>query len=80
MSQTISFLFLLIVFLHRFQCTPTDHQREGKGPKPLSDKPHTNPEGEHSVEYDHEAFLGEKEAGEFDDLPVEESKRRLRLD
>ncbi|XP_037939096.1 calumenin-B [Teleopsis dalmanni] len=31
----------------------------------------------HNTQYDHEAFLGEDEAKEFDQLPPEESKRRL---
>lgn len=29
------------------------------------------------MEYDHEAFLGEKEASHFNDLSPEESKKRL---
>lgn len=41
-------------------------------PKPLSD------EEPGSKEYDHEAFLGEEEAKTFDELPEEESVRRLR--
>nr|XP_039254292.1 calumenin-B-like [Styela clava] len=40
-------------------------------PKPLSD------EEPGSKEYDHEAFLGEQQAAEFDELPQEESQRRL---
>jgi len=32
---------------------------------------------EHNPDYDHEAFLGDDEADEFDHLPPEESKRRL---
>lgn len=42
----------------------------------LSDKQH-EVEGEHNEDYDHDAFLGEKEAREFDDLSPEESKERL---
>lgn len=41
----------------------------------LSDKKHFENE-HHNPEYDHEAFLGE-EAKTFDQLPPEESKRRL---
>merc|ERR1739838_719685 len=41
--------------------------------KPLSSHEH-NEEGH---EYDHDAFLGEQEAKNFDELPQEESKRRL---
>ncbi|KAL1506394.1 hypothetical protein ABEB36_005765 [Hypothenemus hampei] len=43
----------------------------------LSDKEHFQNE-QHNPEYDHEAFLGE-EAKTFDQLPPEESKRRLGL-
>lgn len=41
----------------------------------LSDKEHFENE-HHNPQYDHEAFLGE-EAKTFDQLPPEESKRRL---
>lgn len=32
---------------------------------------------EHSKQYDHEQFLGEDQAKNFDQLPPEESRRRL---
>lgn len=35
--------------------------------------------GQHNAQYDHEQFLGEDEAKTFDQLPPEESKRRLGL-
>ena len=54
---------------------PTERDR---GPKDLSDKQHYD--GEHNVEYDHEAFLGKEQAAEFDKLTHEEAKRRLRLE
>ncbi|XP_028140634.1 calumenin [Diabrotica virgifera virgifera] len=44
--------------------------------KELSDKEHSE-NGHHNPEYDHEAFLGAEEAKTFDQLPPEESKRRL---
>ncbi|CAG9857216.1 unnamed protein product [Phyllotreta striolata] len=44
--------------------------------KELSDKEHFENE-HHNPEYDHEAFLGPKDAKTFDQLPPEESKRRL---
>jgi len=43
----------------------------------LSDKDHF-PEGEHSSEYDHEAFLGDQKQ-EFDELSPEEAKKRLKV-
>lgn len=47
--------------------------------RPLADvehftNPHHNP---HNPQYDHEAFLGEDQAKTFDQLPPEESRRRL---
>ncbi|XP_064634603.1 calumenin-like isoform X2 [Lineus longissimus] len=44
--------------------------------KPLSDEEHFE-NGEHNPEFDHEAFLGEDEAKEFDELSPEESVDRL---
>ena len=40
---------------------------------------HYNPQREHNAQYDHEAFLGEDQAHEFDTLTPAESKRRLGL-
>ncbi|XP_013789358.1 calumenin-like [Limulus polyphemus] len=45
--------------------------------KPLSDEQHYEDDTGHNVDYDHEAFLGQDEAKTFEDLPPEESKRRL---
>lgn len=45
---------------------------------PLSKTAHVDGE-EHDAKYDHEAFLGEDEAKTFDQLPAEESRRRLGL-
>ena len=44
--------------------------------RPLSGKEHHDDEDH---DYDHEAFLGEDQAAEFDDLTPEESQRRLGL-
>jgi len=41
----------------------------------LSEKEHSL-NGEHNSDYDHDAFMGE-EAGQFDDLSPDESKKRL---
>jgi len=38
---------------------------------------HYDPRREHNPEYDHEAFLGEEQAREFDQLSPDESRRRL---
>ncbi|XP_034941214.1 reticulocalbin-2 [Chelonus insularis] len=44
------------------------------------DNDHYSNNGEHHHEFDHEAILGSvKDAEEFDKLPAEESKRRLRI-
>ena len=68
----------LALFPILFLCSSSIPTEQKKGPKPLSDKPHTDINGDHEVEFDHEAFLGEEGAAEFDALPVEESKRRLK--
>lgn len=44
--------------------------------KKLSDEDHFEGE-EHNPDYDHDAFLGEEEANEFNNLSPEESKERL---
>ena len=43
----------------------------------LSTHPHFE-DGEHNVEYDHDAFLGPKQAKEFETLSDDEAKKRLR--
>ena len=43
----------------------------------MSEHEHFDGEGEHNADYDHDAFLGEEEAKEFDKLTPEESLRRL---
>ncbi|XP_018329990.1 reticulocalbin-2 isoform X2 [Agrilus planipennis] len=44
------------------------------------DKNHYSEDGEHDIEFDHEAILGSvKEAETFDHLPLEESKKRLKI-
>lgn len=43
----------------------------------FTDQEHYNPQREHNAEYDHEAFLGEEQAHEFNKLSPRESKRRL---
>lgn len=57
---------------------PADAEKDRVKVQDLSDEKHWD-EGEHNPEYDHEAFLGEKEAQEFDQLNPEESRERLAL-
>ena len=47
----------------------------------FSPKDHSHHDGDsHDVEFDHEAILGsKKEAYDFDQLPADEAKRRLRV-
>ncbi|ESO00643.1 hypothetical protein HELRODRAFT_175621 [Helobdella robusta] len=47
--------------------------------RPFSDEVHFENDDEHNAEYDHDAFLGEEEADEFDDLTPEESKEKLAI-
>lgn len=48
-----------------------------KNRDPLSNEQHYGDHDEHNTIYDHEAFLGEDEAKQFDNLSPEESKERL---
>ncbi len=45
--------------------------------QPLSDEMHFDPDEHHNREYDHESFVGEEEAREFEKLSPEESRDRL---
>ncbi|KAM3859207.1 calumenin-A [Diretmus argenteus] len=55
---------------------PTEKKDRVHHEEPLS---HVEHDDENNYEYDHEAFLGEKDAKTFDDLTPEESKHRLGL-
>ncbi|XP_015926659.1 calumenin isoform X2 [Parasteatoda tepidariorum] len=73
-------VFLLVTLLFQINCLVIP---KSEGPSKrvyeniLSDEKHYEPEEIHNVEYDHEAFLGEKEAKTFDELSPEESKAGL---
>lgn len=59
-------------------CATTTGRDRPKPHEPtLSEKDHTE-NGEHSSEYDHEAFLGDMK-DEYDELQPEEAKKRLKL-
>ncbi|XP_055761705.1 calumenin-A isoform X1 [Salvelinus fontinalis] len=53
---------------------PTEKKERIHHDAPLSSREHDDAQG---FDYDHDAFLGQKEAKSFDDLSPEESKRRL---
>lgn len=55
---------------------PEDNKKDRVVDRELSDKEHFQNQ-HHNTQYDHEAFLGEEEAKTFDQLPPEESRRRL---
>nr|ACO14884.1 Calumenin precursor [Caligus clemensi] len=70
-------LFILIaVLLTAARSAVMEHGDRVLPRERLSEKPHFNADGEHDVEYDHEAFLG-SEADDFDNLTPEESRARL---
>lgn len=55
-------------------------EREADGAFSPRDKTHRSDSGEHNIDFDHEAILGShKEAEEFDHLPPDEAKRRLKI-
>lgn len=69
-------IFLLIATVTlTFGLPKEENHKDRVYNRDLSDKEHFENE-HHNPEYDHEAFLGE-EAKTFDQLPPEESKRRL---
>lgn len=69
-------LTLVVVLVGAALALPkSEEKNERVFNRELSDKEHFESE-QHNPEYDHEAFLGE-EAKTFDQLPPEESKRRL---
>lgn len=69
-------LFLsLIMGVCIFALPKSDEKNERIYERELSDKDHFQ-EDHHNTQYDHEAFLGDA-AKTFDQLPPEESKRRL---
>lgn len=87
-SLTISLLNLLIltiIYVEIEAATTHKHahhtgERLEDGSFRARDSDHEGDDGEHFVEFDHEAMLGSvKEAEEFHQLSPDESKRRLRL-
>lgn len=75
----ISSLFLLCFLLttHGLVIPKTDDKSKRIYDNALSDEQHYGQDEEHNIDYDHEAFLGEREAKTFDELTPEESKLRL---
>ncbi|XP_036978023.1 calumenin-A [Acanthopagrus latus] len=55
---------------------PTDRKSRVNKEEPLS---HLKHDDDKNYDYDHEAFLGQDDAKTFDQLPPEESKRRLSI-
>lgn len=68
---------LLLLAVSAVAVPKPEEQKERVVDRELSDKEHYDDEQHHNSQYDHEAFLGE-EAKTFDQLPPEESRRRLR--
>lgn len=54
---------------------PTERKSRVHDEEPLSNLEHDDKK---NYDYDHEAFLGQDQAKTFEQLPPEESKRRLR--
>lgn len=74
--QLVQFGLILLTSVVLASAVPKpDEKKDRVIDRELSDKEHYNNE-QHNAEYDHEAFLGE-EAKTFNQLPPEESKRRL---
>ncbi|XP_057666172.1 calumenin [Diorhabda carinulata] len=69
---------LVILLISSVIGKPEEEHPQRVVTRELSDKEHFEQQ-HHNSEYDHEAFLGAEEAKTFDQLPPEESKRRLGL-
>lgn len=70
---------VLVFFVLCVVCSsskPTERKNRVHHEEPLSELEHND---DKNFDYDHEAFLGRDEAKTFDQLPPEESKRRLGL-
>lgn len=67
---------LLLLAVSALAVPKPEDKKERVIDRELSDKEHYDDE-HHNSQYDHEAFLGD-EAKTFDQLPPEESRRRLR--
>lgn len=72
-NHTTLLLLLAVVTL---AIPKPDDKKDRVIDRELSDKEHFQNE-HHNTQYDHEAFLGEEESKTFDQLPPEESQRRL---
>ncbi|RZB89888.1 calumenin [Asbolus verrucosus] len=70
-------IILLVLAFAALALPKSEEKKDRVFDRELSDKEHFENE-HHNPQYDHEAFLGE-EAKTFDQLPPEESKRRLGL-
>ncbi len=66
-----------VAHVHEHQ--PGQRERTDDGAFAPRDAAHFGADGEHKADFDHEAILGSaKTAKEFDELPPEEAKTRLR--
>ncbi|XP_076039130.1 reticulocalbin-2-like isoform X4 [Oratosquilla oratoria] len=84
----IKAVVLVLVYIWSVEGAAHDHhnirysqkERMENGARSPRDTGHYDAEGEHNPDFDHESILGSaKDAKEFDSLPPEESKRRLRI-
>lgn len=89
LNQKNSLMILFVLFLYT-SCAQSavvhshssnlNKEREEDGAYSPRDKGHILINEEHNNEFDHESILGSaKEAEEYDHLPPEEAKRRLRI-
>uniref|UniRef100_A0A183BU04 Reticulocalbin-3 n=1 Tax=Globodera pallida TaxID=36090 RepID=A0A183BU04_GLOPA len=77
-SSPVAMAFFFFIVVPLFVLTVGDKEELHHGRETFEQK-HMNM-GKHNVEMDHKAILGsEKSAHEFDELPTEESKKRLRV-
>jgi len=80
MNTSTSLLLLLSVLISSVLPAVVEKKDRVIHGRPLSDKPHHLDDGEmDDHDYDHDAFLGDDVADDYDNLSPEESQRRLAL-
>jgi hypothetical protein len=87
MGRQICLFFLTFVIGFAIGGVPHSHSHKSSGGERASDgafspkdKEHHDVDGHHDNSFDHEAILGSiKDAEEFDQLPPEEAKERLKI-
>ncbi|XP_041472099.1 calumenin-A-like [Lytechinus variegatus] len=69
--------YVVALIVSAVVCKPNEGSSRVRQEAKLSEKSHFDEHGNHNPDYDHDAFLGEKEAKKFANLTPEQSKEKL---